>query len=363
MTQTDITRPSLLAELPSAPWFASVLAEKQRLDLLTVQEMHDRSLTVEYPDAIERILASVPRDRIKWLSRPVGVFRCEFPSGMPDEEVQAAIFRAAALGREKTVIGTTAQFEIQKRFWILAAACARQSAACCRYVADLSKRQAQALSESGFGESAAGHMVSLCPMTLRLQPNKDHESRIRVRQAWKKAIQEMSSNRPRRKTFCEFDCSLLGGLSPRGPKVNKLSHSLKANSPEVEFFAWMMLSQVSRATVKTLLGMVLPQEQAEACVCRLVRRYQGSLRLKPVRRLYLSPAKHQAVKELSMRLLCRALDDGFETLDALALIPYAVVHAVWAIGIDPSVLGSAAWMDWLGRQMKDELYRLCEAGE
>lgn len=61
MTQTDITRPSLLAELPSAPWFASVLAEKQRLDLLTVQEMHDRSLTVEYPDAIERILASVPR--------------------------------------------------------------------------------------------------------------------------------------------------------------------------------------------------------------------------------------------------------------------------------------------------------------
>ena len=61
-----------------------------------------------------------------------------------------------------------------------------------------------------------------------------------------------------------------------------------------------------------------------------------------------------------MRLLCRALDDGFETLDALALIPYAVVHAVWAIGIDPSVLGSAAWMDWLGRQMKDELYRLCE---
>lgn len=148
MTQTDITRPSLLAELPSAPWFASVLAEKQRLDLLTVQEMHDRSLTVEYPDAIERILASVPRDRIKWLSRPVGVFRFEFPSGMTDEEVQAAIFRAAALGREKTVIGTTAQFEIQKRFWILAAACARQSAACCRYVADL----VEAAGASPFGK-------------------------------------------------------------------------------------------------------------------------------------------------------------------------------------------------------------------
>ena len=364
MIQPDITRPSLLAELPSAPWFASVLAEKQRLDLLTVQEMYERSLTVEHPDAIERILASVPRDRIKWLSRPVGVFRFEVPSGMTDEDVQAALLKAADLGREKTVtVNGSAQFEIQKRFWMLAAACARQSVTCCRYVAGLSKRQAQALSESGFGESAAGHMVALCPMTLRLQPDKDHESQFRVRQAWKNAIQEMSSNRPRRKTFCEFDCSLLGGLSPRRPKVSKLSHSLKANSPEVEFFAWVMLSRVSRAAVKALLGLLFPQEQAEACVCRLVRRYQGSLRLKPVQQIRISPAKHRAVKDLTMRLLCRSLSDSFEATDALALLPYAVVHAVWATGIDPSVLGSAAWMDWLGRQMKDELYRLCEAGE
>ena len=349
----------LVPEIPIASVVVQALTELQRLDLWTVRVLRDESLSAEYPDKVERALTKVDDDQLDVLARRVGLFGYQIPQGISMQAVGTALSTAIERGRESILNSAAYEAQIQRRFWVLAASCARQSPVFCRYVSGLPWFVSYFLAERGFDEAAASHMVEVMPLTQMLQSGKDFDSRCRSRQAWQMAVIALSQDDPHMDAIVELDCALLGGMAPRVPKVSEQAKWLSPTSLEVEFFVAQMLKQLTQTGVADLLSLVVPVEETEAAVQRIMRRYQGQLELKKAKAMKLSPAKKRKMPELVLKLLYRHLQDGFAPEEVVALLPYAAVHAAWILEIDPTFLGSAVWTDWCVRKLRADLCKLC----
>lgn len=347
----------LKPEIPVASTVVQALSELVQLDLLTVQLLRDCSFVAECPSKIEQALSGVSESDLLELPRRLGLFDHQLPRGIVVQAVEEALNTAIERGQESVLTGPAYEFQIQKRFWVLAATCARQSPAFCRYICGLPWPVAHVLSKSEFGEAAASHMVELMPLTRVLHSGKDFESRRRSCQAWQTAIAALSKDGSHFDAMRELDSALLGGVVPRVPKVSEQAKWLSPTSLDVEFFIAQMLTQLSQTGVSVFLSLLVPPSETENSVQRVMRRYQ--LKPKKVEPMKLSEAKKRRMPDLVMKLLCRRLQDGFVPEEVVGLLPYAAVHAAWVLEIDPKILGSAVWTDWCVRKLRNELRKLC----
>lgn len=53
--------------------------------------------------------------------------------------------------------------------------------------------------------------------------------------------------------------------------------------------------------------------------------------------------------------ICGSVRLSLDTQEAVALFPYAALHAVWAEGIEPSIV----WIDYLARNLHEDICSLC----
>lgn len=347
----------LCPDIPIASAVVQALAEVRQLDLLTLQVLRDCSLVAEYPGKIERALSNVRERDLLDLAPRSGLFDHQLPLGTRAQAVEEALNTAIERGQESILTSPAYEFQIQKRFWVLAATCARQSPAFCRYICGLPWSVAHVLSKSEFGEAAASHMAELMPLTRVLHSGKDFESRRRSCQAWQTAVLALSKDGSHFEAMRELNCALLGGAVPMVPEVSEQAKWLSPTSLDVEFFIAQMLTQLSQTGVSVFLSLLVPPSETENSVQRVMRRYQ--LKPKKVEPMKLSEAKKRRMPDLVMKLLCRRLQDGFVPEEVVGLLPYAAVHAAWVLEIDPKILGSAVWTDWCVRKLRNELRKLC----
>lgn len=347
----------LCPDIPIASVVVQALAEVRQLDLLTLQVLRDCSLVAEYPGKIERALSNVRERDLLDLAPRSGLFDHQLPRGTTAQAVKEALVTAIERGQESILTGSAYEFQIQKRYWALAATCARQAPAFCRYICGLPWSVAQVLSRNGFGEAAASHMVELMPLTQVLHSGKDFESHRRSWQAWQMAVIALGKDGSHLKAMRELNCALLGGVVPRVPKVSEQAKWLSPTSLDVEFFIAQMFPQLSQTGIAVFLSLLVPLDETENAVQRVMRRYQ--LKPKKVEPMKLSEAKKRRMPDLVMKLLCRRLQDGFVPEEVVGLLPYAAVHAAWVLEIDPKILGSAVWTDWCVRKLRNELRKLC----
>lgn len=339
--------------LPACSIVLKALQERSRLDKLIVQEHRDEARMSEHSDKVGRALAQVPEARIDRLVMPVGLYQVKWPH--TEAEVESALREAVRLGSLSRQDNPARAFAVQKAFWLLAAECARSSCVLCSYVTGLSPVVAKVLVEIGFDEAAAGHMVNLMPLTLSLQSGGDAEAGQHARKAWKAAIEELHKKRVRKRTVKQLEIALTGGVVSYRPQPSPVPHTLSPKSPWVETCIWQLLDQgLSQAGVTALLYPILLDE-TQSSIKRVKERYADHLTIQKIHPLYVSPARRRHLRELTLKLLCLRLRDGFTPQEAVALFPYAALHAVWTEKLDPSV----AWIDYLARQLHKDLCFLC----
>lgn len=339
--------------LPACSIVLKALQERSRLDKQIVQEHWDVARMSEHPDKVERALAQVPEARIDRLVLPVGLYQVKWFH--TEAEVESALREAVRLGSLSRQDNPARAFATQKAFWLLAAECARSSCVLCSYVTGLSPVVAKVLVEIGFDEAAAGHMVNLMPLTLSLQSGGDAEAGQHARKAWKAAIEELHKKRVRKRTIKQLEIALTGGVVSYRPQPSPVPHTLSPKSPWVETCIWQLLDQgLSQAGVTALLYPILLDE-TQSSIKRVKERYADHLNIQKIQPLYISPARRRRLQELTLKLLCLRLRNGFTPQEAVALFPYAALHAVWAEGIEPSIV----WIDYLARNLHEDICSLC----